>query len=423
MWFFTQVFNGKNVSVPQQNSGSRFSTQWRPFHADTCMISYMSLRRQTRETRFLNKELFGQFSGWIKFENWSSTVILFIWNVQSRHTIETGGRLGIHWGSWKVSPADKGRLLYCGSDCVTWSFSYGKQCSFCLSHSWSLRGKGPQIALSGGPVWGGIEASYQQPAPPFSHMKESWKALGSEIFGTVSEADFPASVKSADNCSPGWRLPAASWETSGQNCQHSCSRILTHRNCNKCSICSSFIPLSIGAICYATQITDTLFCGEPAGEESETHIHIKTWGGNHNISLPFWVPRKETQLLVTKTLPNIGHIKPLVSDRVFHVFGAVRNFGFQNMIRKTIRELSYTPLLHGRKGSMGEEKASFLTIMKKKTTEINLGWLKLSSGKLLKIGTGPGCCGSVDGCQPANWKVASLIPSQGTGRGGGPGPQ
>lgn len=54
----------------------------------------------------------------------------------------------------------------------------------------------------------------------------------------------------------------------------------------------------------------------------------------------------------------------MVSDRVFNVFPAVRNLGFQNMIRKNIKEL-HLYSMGKRKRSMDDEKAIFLTTIKK----------------------------------------------------------
>lgn len=60
----------------------------------------------------------------------------------------------------------------------------------------------------------------------------------------------------------------------------------------------------------------------------------------------------------------------MVSDRVFNVFDAVRNLGFQNMIRKNIKDL-HLYYMGERKRPMGDEKAIFLTTIKK-PPEINL---------------------------------------------------
>lgn len=44
----------------------------------------------------------------------------------------------------------------------------------------SLRGNEYQTALWRDLVWGGTEASYEEPALTFHHRSESWKSLGSE---------------------------------------------------------------------------------------------------------------------------------------------------------------------------------------------------------------------------------------------------
>lgn len=89
----------------------------------------------------------------------------------------------------------------------------------------SLREKDPQTALWRDLVWGGTEASYEEPAPTSVPMNESWKTLGSEWLELSWERNLPASVMSSDNCSPADSWIVTSRETSGPNCQLSCSRI------------------------------------------------------------------------------------------------------------------------------------------------------------------------------------------------------
>ena len=86
-----KVVTEKNVSVVWQNFGPRFST-WQPFHADTYIISHMSLRWQTNEIRFWTNHFSNSFPEWITFENQGSTIILST-NVNPINSIKTE-RLG-----------------------------------------------------------------------------------------------------------------------------------------------------------------------------------------------------------------------------------------------------------------------------------------------------------------------------------------